>query len=241
MIDIHTHILFNIDDGSDSIEESIEIIKKYYKKGIRHIVLTPHYIENTDYNCNNKNKKKLLKELEKRLEEESIDIKLYMGNEVYISKNIVELLKNKEIETINNSRYLLLELPFISEDQDTLSIIHDLVLSNIIPIIAHPERYDYIEKDLSKLEKMKSMGALLQVNTGSLYGKYGKSSKKTVKKILKKQLADFIATDVHHSKRGYKSARQIKRKISSLANKKYAKKILKENQVKVLFDEDIRI
>lgn len=239
MIDIHTHILFDIDDGAKNIAESVEIIKKYYKKGIRYIVLTPHYIENGEYSTLNDIKLKKIKELRNIIKAKNIDVKLYVGNEVYINKNIIKLLKEQKIFTINNSRYLLIELPFINENHDTLSIIHDLVLSGITPIIAHPERYKYIQDDLSILKEYKKVGALLQVNKDSLYNKYGSKCKKTVKKILKCELADFIATDVHHSSSKMHSSFKIKRKLVSLTNKKYAKKIMIDNQIKVIKNEKI--
>ena len=105
--DLHCHLLPGIDDGSKTIEESIETLRRAEKEGVTEIVLTPHYIENTRYNCNNKNKKELFEKLESAMQEAGIDIKLYLGNENYMSENFVELLKNREIMTINNSRYLL--------------------------------------------------------------------------------------------------------------------------------------
>ena len=106
MRDIHSHIMYGIDDGSRSLEESIKLLKIQEEKGITDIILTPHYIENTDYTCSIKQKKNIIKELKKHT-----TINLYIGNEVYITENIKELLEDKKISTLNNSRYLLVELP----------------------------------------------------------------------------------------------------------------------------------
>lgn len=239
MIDIHTHILYDIDDGVRNVDESVEIIKKYYKNGIRHIVLTPHYVLNSEYDAKNNIKLKKIKELRSILKEENINVNLYVGNEVYINKDIINLLREGKIFTINNSRYLLIELPFINEDLDALNIIHDLILSGIIPIIAHPERYNYIQDDIEKLKEYKELGALIQVNNDSLYNKYGRSCNKTVKKILRCRLADFIATDIHHNSSKMYTSFKIRKKIENLTDKKYAKKIMIDNQVKVLKDEEI--
>ena len=94
MRDIHCHIMYGIDDGSKSLEQSIEILKNAYSNGITDIVLTPHYINKSEYNCNNKNKKKILDELIGELKKEKIDINLYIGNEVMIDPDVSKLIAN---------------------------------------------------------------------------------------------------------------------------------------------------
>ena len=237
MIDIHTHILFDIDDGSKSIEESIKIIKKYEKKGICDIVLTPHYIENSNYNADNFEKIKRYRLLKEEIKKQNIKVNIYLGNEVYLNSDMVNLIKNKEIMTINNSKYLLIELPFINENVDAINMIHDLKLSNIIPIIAHVERYQYIS--LSKIDEYRKSGAFIQINSSSIYNKYGNKAKKLAISFLKNNVVDFIATDTHHESKMIISSKKIMRKISKITNKKYAKEILIDNQLKVLKNEDI--
>ena len=107
MKDIHNHLIFGIDDGSESIETSIKILNEMSNRGVTEIVLTPHYIIGTNYNCNNKNKKEKLEELQK-----STSIKLYLGNEVFIDNNILENIDNNNISTINNSKFSLALLPY---------------------------------------------------------------------------------------------------------------------------------
>ena len=144
--DLHCHLLPGIDDGSRTIEESIETLRRAEKEGVTEIVLTPHYIENTRYNCNNKNKKELFVKLNDAMHEAGIDIKLYLGNENYMSENFVELLKNKEIMTINNSRYLLFEFPLNQIYQNSKEVLYELVTMGCVPILAHPERYRDFQK-----------------------------------------------------------------------------------------------
>ena len=176
MIDIHSHILYGIDDGSKTIEESILILKKCEQEGMKKIVLTPHYMENTNYNKNNKEKIKLFNNLKEEINKQNINIDLYLGNEVYANENILELIEKEEILTINNSRYLLIEFPLLNENLNDINIIYNLKLSNIIPIIAHPERYEYIT--IEKIKQYINMGALIQINKDSLFGYYGKKAKK---------------------------------------------------------------
>ena len=145
MKDIHSHILPGIDDGARNVEESIKLLEKFYDNGVTDIILTPHYIYNSNYNSNNKEKMLLLNEVKKKYKK----INLYLGNEVYISDNIPELIKQNEIFTLNNSKYLLIELPMNSEIKNLDSIIFDIMRNGIIPIIAHPERYVYVQNNIN--------------------------------------------------------------------------------------------
>lgn len=193
MLDIHSHILYGIDDGARSKEESIELLRYLEKQGVEKIIVTPHYIENTLYEATVAKKKKLIKDLENET-----SIKLYIGNEVYFSDKTLKLLKAKKLSCLNNSRYLLIELPMSSKIKDLDEMVFDLTISGIIPIIAHPERYSYVQKDIKYLDKLKDSGALFQSNYGSLTGNYGKKAEKTIKKLLKNGYVSFMGTDIHH-------------------------------------------
>ena len=148
-IDIHNHILYGIDDGSKSLEESIEILKQHKEMGFKDIVVTPHYIENSKYTTNNKEKEKILKTLKDKVK----GINLYLGNEVFINNNLEELLKKQEISTINNSRYLLIEFPMNQKLKTITNTIYELKIKGIIPVIAHPERYEYVKKDINIVDE----------------------------------------------------------------------------------------
>ena len=110
MIDLHSHILYGIDDGSKSLETSLEILSIAYTGGVTDIVVTPHYIKDSKYQANNTKKLELLNNLKQELKIRNININLYLGNEVYITEGIPELIKT-DISTINNSKYLLMEFP----------------------------------------------------------------------------------------------------------------------------------
>lgn len=239
MVDIHSHILNNIDDGSKSIEESIKILKEYEKINITDVVLTPHYIYEGNYQVDNKIKQKLFDELNKKLQQENININLYLGNEIYANDNIIELLNDNKISSINNSKYLLIEFPIYVENKQSYNIIHNIVLSGYIPIIAHPERYKYVQRNFNILNEYIKLGALLQINKDSLFGKYGKEAKKTVKKMIKKRLVTTIGTDLHSINRTIYSTDKLKRKIIRLSNKEYCNRIIEENGVKIINNEII--
>ena len=197
MVDIHSHIMYGIDDGSKDIETSLEILKDAHNNGVTDIFLTPHYIENSKFDCNNENKEKILNTLKKKLKEENISINLYIGNEVFIDENILEHIKNNEIATLNNSKYILVELPMGRMYNNTKEILFNLIIEGYTIVLAHPERYRYMQEDDKKLEELLSMGVLLQGNYRSLFGYYGKDAKKTLKKFIKKKQISFLGSDIH--------------------------------------------
>lgn len=233
--DIHSHILYGIDDGSKTIEQSINILKKCEQEGISKMILTPHYIENTDYNKNNQEKNELFNILKEEAKKQNINIELYLGNEVYASDNIEELIQKKEIATLNNSRYMLIEFPLLNENLNDINIIYNLKLSNITPIIAHPERYEYITID--KIIEYIKMGALIQINEGSLLNYYGKKAKKIAKQLLKNRLVHFIGSDIHRID-DVNNQLNIKKKMIKYSNLNYYLWI-KENANKVINNEEI--
>ena len=229
MKDLHNHILFNIDDGSTSIDKSIEILNLLKTRGVTDIVATPHYIIGTNYNSNNKEKIKILNELQK-----NTDIKIYLGNEVYIDTGISNLL-NTDISTINGSRYILIELPMNRKSTIIDDVLYELSKKNIIPIIAHPERYTSYYKDYEFFQDLIDKGCLLQGNIGSLYNKYGLKAKRMIKGLLKKRMISFMASDIHHDSSDLYSKNINKDLYKLLKDKDYIDNIL-ENNARVIIN-----
>jgi len=203
MIDIHNHLLFGIDDGSKSIEESIDVLNDMYKYGYTDIILTPHYIKDSKYNSSRINNYKRLKELRNALIENDININLFLGNEIYIDEDIFELIKNGIVSTLNNTRYILIELPMSGEYEDYKYIFSDLMRKGCKIILAHPERYIAFQKDFNKIYELEKLGVYFQSNLGSIVGDYGIEAEKTIKRLLKEKKIAFLATDIHHKKHDY--------------------------------------
>lgn len=235
-VDIHLHILYGIDDGSKSLEESKKIIKQHIEMGFKDIVVTPHYIENSDYITNNEEKEKILKTLKKEFN----DINLYLGNEVFINNNIEELLNNNEISTINGSKYLLIELPLHNKIKNATDIIYELRIKGIIPIIAHPERYEFVQKNPDSVDELIEEGAILQSNYGSIIGVYGDHAKKTMKKLLKKNVISVLATDIHFpNNKIYLNMDTIRKKLTKIISEEKLKELTILNPKKIINNEDI--
>lgn len=240
MIDIHSHILPGIDDGARSMDESIEILKKAQKCGITDIIVTPHYITGSKYIVNNIDKKNLLNSLKREIKKRNINIKLYLGNEVYIENNIIELKESGEISTLNNSKYLLFELPLNYEFNGVEDIIFNLRCKKIIPIIAHPERYAYLKKNPSLIKDIIDAGALLQCNIGSFFGMYGNDAKKTAMLFLKHNMITFISSDTHRRNNNYyEKIEELKELLKKHISEEEIDNLLGENARKILKKEII--
>ena len=238
-IDIHTHILPGVDDGSKTIEESIRLIKHLKKIGITDIVLTSHYIMNSKYQFNSLVRNNILNNLKEALIKENIKINLYLGNEVYLSKEVISLLRKKEICTLNNSKYMLVELPLSNYLSDASQILCELSDCGVVPIIAHPERYRFIQEDKNRINELLEFDALLQINVDSLVGKYGKSAKKIAKWLLKKDLVHFVGSDIHHIDDSKKLKKAYK-KLRKIVGKEKYYKLTVLNPQSVIKDEELK-
>ena len=200
MIDIHSHLLPGVDDGFKTIEGSLEQLKQAQEEGVTDIVLTPHYILNSEFESSYAENKKIFSLLKKEAKKEGININLYLSNEIYINDNIDKLVKSKKINPINN-KYLLIELPMNSNLVTSERIIFNLISEGYKVILAHPERYMIFKQDKKKIDKYLSMGVLLQGNYKSLFGKYGKASKKLLKYLLKTKRITFLGSDIHKNEK----------------------------------------
>lgn len=234
MVDIHTHILPGVDDGSKTIEESLSIIEYLSECGFTDFVLTSHYIQNTKYNVNKKEREKILKELKKKLSNK--DINLYLGNEVYLCEDILELLKKKEIANLNNTQYILIELPLTGYLNNLSNILCELTSQGITPIVAHPERYHFLQKNKKRIRELLEFNCLLQCNINSITGKYGKNAKKLMKWLLKNDLVEFLATDTHYVEKEKHLEKSLK-KLSKIVGKEKLIELTKTNPLKMLKGE----
>lgn len=187
MIDFHSHILPNIDDGSKSYEETKNLLIEARNIGINKIVSTSHYalkcFEVPEYK-----REQLIKELN---EEDDVP-EIILGSEIFLTYNIIDLLKEYKASTINKTNYVLFELPLKEQFNNLNHMINILKENEYRLILAHPERYNIIHKDFDLLYKLKENGILFQCNYGSILGLYGLKAQLTIKKMLKNNLVDLL-------------------------------------------------
>jgi len=198
MIDIHSHILPGIDDGSPDMESSIKMVAIAASEGIHTMLATPHFIPG-DKEIDRDQVLEKVSELNQYIRQNTdLDMTIYPGEEVFLSPDIPELYSQGKLVTLfDEGKYLLIELPMMSIPSYTKEVIYSLNTKGVKPIIAHPERNQVIARNVDKLSELVSMGALVQVNSLSFYGVFGSNAKKTAEKIVRKGLAQFIATDCH--------------------------------------------
>ena len=200
MVDMHSHIINEIDDGSKSIEMTINMLKKAEESGTTDIIATPHFMRGR-FEVEYKDVVKKVEELKKIVKENNIDINIYAGQEVYYSRKLIEYYNDKIIGTINNTKYMLIELPMLEFNIDeVINTIYELQIRGIVPIIAHPERYKPFIKKPSMINKLINEGMLFQMNAGSISGDFGKDVKKTAAKYLEHNVYSFIGSDAHRDR-----------------------------------------
>ena len=196
MIDIHTHIIPNVDDGSKNLETSINMIKHEIDIGVKEIICTPHHIYSR-YEKSVEEIKAQFKLLKEAVEKENLPIKLYLGQEICYThrEDIIAMLKSGKLLTLNNTNRVLLEFSFTREPENLLEVMYNFNVNGYEVIIAHIERYEWMTYD--KVIALRSEGAKIQINSDTVLGYTSWKEKRFVKKLLKKGLVDYVASDTH--------------------------------------------
>ena len=240
MIDIHSHILPNIDDGSRSIDETFNLIKEAKEVGFEGIVLTSHYIENY-YETDVPERDVWVKAITENLQAKGIETNLYLANEIYISDNMMRLLEEGKASTINNSCYVLFELPLNSEPLNLYDVIYSLQENKLIPILAHPERYSYVQKEPELVYDLIEKGCLMQSNYGSIIGQYGVKAEFIVRKFFENNMIHFLGSDVHRQNSIYPKIPFALEKIREIVGEQKLEELTTINPKLVLANKKIDI
>lgn len=239
MIDIHNHLLVNVDDGPGSTVEAVDLLKQAAGQGITDVIVTPHYDEHRFMTPAEMVLEKI-SHLRDVIKHEQLDIKIHPGHEVRMSPELIEDLKQRHILTLNESRYLLIELSNADLPNYLENVMFDLQMEGYIPIIAHPERYlSFIEKK-ELLYRLVKKGMLIQITAGTVCGKEGKHLKNAVFKMMKDNLVHFVASDAHHRESRPFMLAEAYMEIERILGPDYAEE-LRKNAVSVLKDEEILI
>ncbi|WP_160725759.1 tyrosine-protein phosphatase [Bacillus sp. USDA818B3_A] len=198
MIDIHCHILPGIDDGAQTLEDSIKMAKEAEKEGIQTIIATPHL--NNHYDNRKPFILQKVEELNRALVEARVNINILPGQEPRVYGEIIEDYEIGEIQTLNDSQYLFIEFPSNHVPRYAEKLLYDLQVKGLIPIIVHPERNSELIERPELLYRLVEKGALTQVTASSLCGYFGKKIKNFSMEIIEANLTHFIASDAHNIK-----------------------------------------
>jgi protein-tyrosine phosphatase len=193
MIDIHTHILWDFDDGADTIEDTLAMLQAAAQAGTTDIVATPHL--NAEYGHRPEMAAERIQELNAR---NGGRPNIHSGCEFHLSiDNLDQLMADPQAYTINGKQYLLLECPDHHVGKHAEGILRQLLDNGIVPVIAHPERNPVLERDPARLESWVEMGCLAQLTALSVVGGFGRAKASTSARLLDRGLVHVVASDAH--------------------------------------------
>lgn len=195
-VDIHSHLLPAIDDGSKSLEESAELIQQMQGYGIHHFIMTPHVTESVWENSSTDIIEKL-EELKSYIKQLGMDtITLRVAAEYMLDGNFLNLLKNKDLLPIKDSK-ILVEMSFRNAPLNLFDLLFEIQTAGYQPILAHPERYFFYHEKFNEYYRLKEAGCFFQLNLLSLSNYYGKKVQKIALRLLEENMIDFVGTDAH--------------------------------------------
>lgn len=197
--DLHSHLLPGIDDGSQSMDDTLSMVRGLKEMGYSKIITTPHvmndYYRNTPAIINSK-----LEEVQRAINAAGIDMTIEAAAEYLVDDVLEDKIKNNEILTFGKSNYVLIELPFFNPPQNLNSVIFNLEVNGYKVVLAHPERYLYWENDLNKFKDLKEREVLFQSNLLSFTNYYSSETRHLLEKLILLDMVDFVGSDLHQSK-----------------------------------------
>ncbi|WP_353661141.1 CpsB/CapC family capsule biosynthesis tyrosine phosphatase [Hydrogenimonas sp. SS33] len=220
-VDIHSHLIPGIDDGSKTMFESVKYVRMMKDLGYEKLITTPHIMSHRYKNS----KEEILEKLEylkDALQDYEVDMELEAAAEYYLDDYFLELLEKGDMLTFGD-RYLLFEMSYTRAPNDLTDIVLEIERGGYKPVLAHPERYLFMHNDFEEYERLKDYGVYFQLNLNSLAGYYNRSVQKTAHKLVEEGLIDFLGSDVHKE-------RQIET-LKSILDSKEFQTIFKKNTI----------
>ena len=197
-IDIHSHLAWDIDDGIESKEQAYTAVVNAKKDGISKIIATPHFIPGRQSKSDTDQMNERIEQLKELARTEDIDI--YTGCELFLNENYLEMIEEESFNTLAGSGYLLCEFDVrknIDENDQAEEMLYEISIRDMIPVIAHVERYFHNELDIQRISEWNKLGYIIQINRTSLLGMHGTQIKKNAWRLLKSGYAHVIASDAH--------------------------------------------
>lgn len=240
MIDIHTHILPGLDDGARDMEDSLSMAALALKSGVHTLVATSH--ANTggffkDYSIDEYLQR--LETFRKALDEVKLPLRVFSGMEIYMTREVPRMIREGRLLSLNQTGYFLTEFSFGIEQEEMDEMLHDLMELGVTPVIAHPERYRCVHESESGIAKWKNRGCLLQVNRGSIFGRFGSGAKQCVDRLLDQHMVTCIASDAHKPYERTTYMADIKEYMEQEYSFEYSKKLLYDNPKRILEGEKV--
>ncbi len=240
MIDIHAHILPGIDDGAADWAETMEMAALAVESGVDLLVATPHAASSGKAkNWMNDDLVQLMLSFRRRLAEEKIPLKVVAGMEIFGTDQVPRLLREGKLMGLNGSRYPLLEFPFVDYAAEATDILEEIVADGMRPVVAHPERYDYVQRDPSLLNLWTEMGCLLQINRGSLLGRFGRREQLLAEALVMRGFAFAVASDAHSCRYRTTWMQDVQEYLRREISPQAAWALLERNPLALVNNEDV--
>lgn len=197
--DIHSHLVPAIDDGAQTLEDSLTLIKGFSDLGYTKLITTPHVMSDTYKNTSSDILNGLAR-LNTFLKENNVDVTVEAAAEYYLDEHLMDMLKKDEPLLTFGKKYLLFETNFLNEPFNLKDFIFLASTRGYRPVLAHPERYMYLQSAMDKAEDLINRGVLFQINISSLTGYYSKVVQTAANKLIDKGWVHFLGSDCHHPK-----------------------------------------
>ncbi len=237
MIDLHCHLLPQIDDGAESLAESLEMARMATADGISVIACTPHILPGV-YNNDGPKISAAVAELQRKLDEEGIPLVLTIGADAHIAPDLLDGLRSGRVPSLRGSRYLLLEPPQTIVPPRFDDHLFSLLSAGYVPIITHPERLAWPDSDYGVFERIVRSGGWMQLTGGSLLGRFGQRAQALAERMLEDGLVHIIATDAHNIARRPPLLSDACRAASALVGEEEAFRLVSTRPAGILKDMD---
>jgi len=216
-VDIHSHLLPGLDDGVKSIKETIYILSEFQKLGYKKVITTPHVMSDHYPNSTHDILSKL-ENVNHALKKHELNVTLEAAAEYYLDESLIEKISSGEKLLTFGDDYLLFETSFFNKPVFLEEAIFQMNAQGYQPILAHPERYGYLQNDFKLIDKLKNMNLLFQMNLLSLTNFYSSEVNKFGKKLLKAHLIDFVGSDCHNAMQANEIRKTLNSKIFKILN-----------------------
>jgi protein-tyrosine phosphatase len=240
VIDIHSHILPETDDGARSVEEAVEMARIATQDGIEYMVSTPHMFNGLSENPEPSKIVERVAALNEAIKNPN-GVKILPGNEVHISHHIAEHARNNRVTKINQRNYMLVEFPQLNVPNGAGELFHELLLQGVRPILVHPERNGQIQADPGIVVKFIERGVFIQVTAMSVTGEFGPTAKATADRLLRHNCVHFLATDTHRTRSRPPILSRGRDAAAMVIGPKKARALVEDNPLAVINGEPLRV
>lgn len=241
MIDIHAHILPGIDDGADDLADALEMAAMAVESGVTTLVATPHCAAfGPQARCRAAEVRSAVRSFRAALAEAGIPLQIAHGMEIYGTPQVPQLLADGQLLCLNSTRYPLVEFDFVDYAAPATEILQSLVDGGLRPVVAHPERYRYTQDDPTLLNLWVEMGCLLQINKGSLLGRFGRVPQALALALVERGFAFAVASDAHSPVMRTTWMSEAAQLLEEEFSPRTAQQLLEENPRRLLNNETIR-